>query len=324
MKAAVYSRYGDADVVGIKQIDKPVPKAGEVLIRIRATTVSSADWRVRSLVMPPGFALLARPALGLFGPRKPVLGTELSGDVEAVGADVTAYKPGDAVIAFPGGGFGCHAEYRTMKETGVITRKPASLSYKEAAALSFGGMTALDFLKNKGNIRRGDKVLVVGASGAVGSAAVQLARHFGADVTGVCSAANRDLVMSIGANRVIDYAREDFTKNDETYDIILDAAGTAPFARSKASLKDNGRLLLVLCGLPALLQSPWIALTSDKRVFAGPAAENARDIATLGELAEQDAFKPVIDRVYPLEQIVEAHRYVDTGRKKGSVVITVT
>ena len=323
MKAAVYSRYGAADVVTIKEIDKPAPKANEVLIRIRATTVSSGDWRVRSLSMPPGFALLARPALGLFGPRKPVLGTELSGDVEAVGADVRAFKPGDAVIAVPGGSFGCHAEYRTMPETGAIARKPANLSYEEAAALSFGGMTALDFLKNKGNIQPGDKVLVVGASGAVGSAAVQLARHFGAEVTGVCSAASRALVMSIGAGKVIDYSREDFTANGETYDIILDAAGTAPYARCKTSLKENGRLLLVLSGLSALLQMPWVALTSRRRIFAGPAAENPRDLAILSELAEQGAFKPLIDRVYPLERIVEAHTYVDTGRKKGSVVITV-
>ena len=323
MKAAVYSRYGAADVVTIKEIDKPAPKANEVLIRIRATTVSSGDWRVRSLSMPPGFALLARPALGLFGPRKPVLGTELSGDVEAVGADVRAVTPGDAVLACPGGSFGCHAEYRTMPETGAIARKPANLSYEEAAALSFGGMTALDFLKNKGNIQPGDKVLVVGASGAVGSAAVQLARHFGAEVTGVCSAASRALVMSIGAGKVIDYSREDFTANGETYDIILDAAGTAPYARCKTSLKENGRLLLVLSGLSALLQMPWVALTSRRRIFAGPAAENPRDLAILSELAEQGAFKPLIDRVYPLERIVEAHTYVDTGRKKGSVVITV-
>lgn len=323
MKAAVYSRYGAADVVTITEIDKPAPKPDEVLIRIRATTVSSADWRVRSLVMPLGFALLARPALGFFGPRKPVLGTELSGDVEAVGAEVRAYKPGDAVIAFPGGGFGCHAEYKTMRATGAIAHKPANLSYDEAAAVSFGGMTALDFLKNKGNIQRGDKVLIVGASGAVGSAAVQLARHFGADVTAVCSAANRALVMSIGASRVIDYAREDFTTNGETYDIILDAAGTTTYARCKTSLKENGRLLLVLSGLSALLQMPWVALTSRKRVFAGPASESPRDIAILSELAERGAFKPVIDRVYPMEQIVEAHRRVDTGRKTGSVVVTV-
>jgi NADPH:quinone reductase-like Zn-dependent oxidoreductase len=323
MKAAVYTRYGAPDVVSIQEIAKPVPKPDEVLIRIRATTVSSGDWRMRSLVLPPGFVLLARPALGLFGPRKPVLGSELAGDVEAVGANVRAYKPGDAVIAFPGIGVGCHAEYRTMRETGAIAHKPANLSYEEAAALSFGGMTALDFLVNKGNIRPGDKVLIVGASGAVGTAAVQIARHFGADVTGVCSAANRALVMSLGASRAIDYAREDFTRNGETYDIILDAAGTTTFARCKASLRDNGRLLLVLSSLPALLQAPWIRLTSDKRIVAGPAAENPADIVTLAELAKQGAFKPVIDRTYPLERIVEAHAYVDTGRKKGSVVITV-
>ena len=260
-------------------------------------------------------------APGFLGPD--VIRLEPGVGLEAVGADVRAFKPGDAVIAFPGGSFGCHAEYRTMPETGAIARKPANLSYEEAAALSFGGMTALDFLKNKGNIQPGDKVLVVGASGAVGSAAVQLARHFGAEVTGVCSAASRALVMSIGAGKVIDYSREDFTANGETYDIILDAAGTAPYARCKTSLKENGRLLLVLSGLSALLQMPWVALTSRRRIFAGPAAENPRDLAILSELAEQGAFKPLIDRVYPLERIVEAHTYVDTGRKKGSVVITV-
>jgi len=322
MKAAVYTRYGAPDVVTIRDVAKPMPKADEVLIRIRATTVSSGDWRMRSLEMPRGFALLARPAIGLFGPRKTVLGAELAGDVEAVGANVRTYKPGDAVVAFPGIGLGCHAEYRTIRETGAIAHKPANLSYEEAAALSFGGSTALDYLTTKGNIRRGDTVLIVGASGAVGSAAVQIAKHYGADVTGICSAANRALVLSLGARRTIDYAEEDFTRNGETYDIILDAAGTTRFARCQGSLKDKGRLLLVLSGLPALLQIPWIAMTSDKRVVAGPAAENPADLATLCALAREGAYRPVIDRSYPLERIVEAHRYVDTGRKKGSVVIT--
>jgi NADPH:quinone reductase-like Zn-dependent oxidoreductase len=323
MKAAVYERYGPPDVVEIKEVEKPIIKDDEVLIRIRATTVSSGDWRVRSLDVPFGFGLLARPIFGFFGPRQPILGGELAGDIEAVGKAVTKFKTGDAVFAFPGAGFGCHAEYRAMPEDGSIALKPAGLSYEEAAALSFGGTTALDYLKTKGNIRRGEKILVVGASGTVGSAAVQLAKHFGAEVTGVCSTTNLELVTSIGADKVIDYTQEDFTKNGETYDIILVAAGATSFSRCKGSLNENGRLLMVLCGLPDMAQIPWAALTSSKRVFAGPAAESAQDLLVIKELAEAGAFKPVIDRHYPLQQIVEAHAYVDAGHKKGSVVITV-
>jgi NADPH:quinone reductase-like Zn-dependent oxidoreductase len=323
MKAAVYTRYGSPEVVEVKEIEKPAIKDDEVLIRIRATTVSSGDWRVRSLDLPFGFGLLARPILGFFGPRQPILGSELAGDIEAVGKDVTKFKVGDAVIAFPGASLGCHAEYRAMPEGGSIALKPASLSYEEAAALSFGGTTALDFLKTKGNVQRGEKVLIIGASGTVGSAAVQLAKHFGAEVTGVCSTANLELVTSIGADKVIDYTKEDFTKNGETYDIILVAAGTMSFSRCKDSLNDNGRLLMVVAGLPEMARIPWVALTSSKKVFAGPAAESAQDLLVIKELAEAGMFQPMIDRHYPLEQIVEAHAYVDTGHKKGSVVIIV-
>ncbi len=195
--------------------------------------------------------------------------------------------------------------------------------FEEAAALCFGGATALEFLKRKANIQRGDKVLVIGASGAVGSAAVQLAKHFGAEVTGVCSTANLALVRSIGADHVIDYSREDFTGNGETYDIILVAAGTMPFSRCKGSLRENGRLLRVIAGLPEMAAIPWAALTSTKKILAGPAGERAEDLLSIGELAKAGAFKPVIDRSYPLERIVEAHAYVDSGRKKGSVVITI-
>jgi NADPH:quinone reductase-like Zn-dependent oxidoreductase len=323
MKAAVYARYGSPDVVEVKEVEKPTIKDDEVLIRIRATTVSSGDWRVRSLNMPVGFGLLARPILGFFGPRQPILGSELAGDIEAVGKDVTKFKIGDAVFAFPGASLGCHAEYRAMPEDRPIALKPANLSYQEAAALSFGGTTALDFLKTKGNIQRGEKVLVIGASGTVGSAAVQLAKHFGAEVTGVCSTANLGLVTSIGADKAIDYTKEDFTKNGETYDIILVAAGTTSFSRCKGSLNENGRLLMIVAGLPEMAQIPWAALTSSKKVIAGPAAESAQDLLVIKGLAEAGAFKPVIDRRYSLERIVEAHAYVDTGHKKGSVVITV-
>jgi NADPH:quinone reductase-like Zn-dependent oxidoreductase len=323
MKAAVYERYGPPDVVKLRDVDTPTIKDDEVLVRIRATTVSSGDWRLRSLTMPFGFGVLARPMIGFRGPRRTILGTELAGDIETVGKDVTKFKVGDAVFAFPGAQLGCHAEYRAMDEGGAIALKPACLSYEEAAALPFGGVTALDFLKTKGKVQRGDKVLVIGASGAVGSAAVQLAKHFGAEVTGVCGTANLELVRSIGADKTIDYTKEDFASNGDTYDIILVAAGAASFPRCKHSLAENGRLLLVLSGLSEMVQIPWAALTSNKKVFAGPTAESVEDFRVIKELADTGAFKPVIDRSYPLERIVEAHAYVDTGRKRGSVVINV-
>jgi NADPH:quinone reductase-like Zn-dependent oxidoreductase len=216
---------------------------------------------------------------------------------------------------------GCYAEYKCMSQDGAVARKPAHLTYDEAAAISFGGTTALDFFR-RGKLQRGETVLVNGASGGVGTAAVQLARHFGAEVTGVCSAANLELVKSLGANHVIDYTQEDFTKNGEAYDVIVDTVGTAPFSRSKGSLKERGRLLLVLGGLPDLLQIPWVWMTSRKRVLGGPAFGRPEDVRFLAELAETGEFKPFIDRRYRFEQIAEAHRYVDTGRKRGNVVIT--
>jgi NADPH:quinone reductase-like Zn-dependent oxidoreductase len=320
MKAIVYERYGSPDVLQLKDLAKPVPGDHEVLIKVHATTVNSGDWRVRSLEVPTGFGLIARLALGVFRPRQPILGTELAGEIEAVGKAVTSFKPGDQVFAFCGLRMGCHVEYKTMPEDGMLTAKPKNLSYEEAATLSFGGTTALDYLR-RGKIKAGEKVLVNGASGAVGTAAVQLARYFGAEVTGVCSAANLALVRSLGADRVIDYTKEDFTESGETYDIIMDTAGTAPFPRSKRALKTGGRLLQVLGSLPDLLRIPWVSLTSSKRVIGGPSAERAEDLRFLAQLAEEGKLKPVIDRRYPFEQMIEAHRYVDTGRKRGSVVI---
>lgn len=321
MKAIVYERYGSPEVLELKEVAKPTPKDDEVLIKTYATTVTTGDWRVRSLNVPVGFGLISRLVFGVSRPRQPILGTELAGEIESVGKDVSKFKVGDQVFAFSGAGMGCHAEYKCMPEDGAVALKPANLTYDEAAAISFGGTTALNFFR-RGKLQSGEKVLVNGASGGVGTAAVQLAKHFGADVTGVCSAANVELVRSLGANHVIDYTKEDFTRNGETYDVIVDIAGTAPFSRSKGSLKEDGRLLLVLGGLPDMLQIPWIALTSSKRVIAGPAAEGAEDLRFLAKLAEAGEFKPVIERRYPFEQIVEAHRYVDTGHKKGNVVIT--
>jgi NADPH:quinone reductase-like Zn-dependent oxidoreductase len=321
MKAAVYERYGPPDVLELKEVPKPSPKDNEVLTKIQATTVTSGDWRARSLDMPVGFGLIGRLVFGVSRPRQPILGTELAGDIESVGKDVTKFKVGDQVFAFSGAGMGCHAEYKCMPEDGAVAVKPPNLTYDEAAAISFGGTTALDFFR-RAKIQSGEKVLINGASGAVGTAAVQLAKHFGADVTGVCSAANVELVRSLGADHVIDYTKEDFTANGDTYDIIVDTVGTAPFSRSKGSLKERGRLLVVLGGLPDMLRMPWVSMTSSKKVIAGPAAARADDLRFLAELAEAGEFKPVIDRRYPFEQIAEAHRYVDTGRKKGNVIIT--
>jgi NADPH:quinone reductase-like Zn-dependent oxidoreductase len=323
MKAAVYTKYGPPDVVALTDVPKPAPKDHEILIRIHATTVTTGDWRARSLDLPPGFGLFGRVFFGVFGPRKPILGTELAGEVEAVGKAVTRFKVGDQVFAFAGAGYGCHAEYRTMPEDGLIALKPAKLSFEQAASLSFGGTTALSFLRDKGRIQRGDRVLVVGASGGVGTAAVQLAKHFGAEVTGVCSTANMELVRSIGADKVIDYTKEDFAKDGETYDIILDTTGTAPFSRCEHALNKGGRLLVVLGSLAQAIGMDRPPRQSGKRVIASPVTVKLEDMQLLARLAESGALKPVIDRSYPLESAAEAHSYVDTGHKRGSVVLSV-
>lgn len=321
MKAIVYERYGSPDVLQLKEVGKPTPKNNEILIKTHVTTVTSADCRVRSLNVPTGFGLIMRLVFGISRPRQPILGSELAGVIESVGKNVSKFKAGDAVFAFSDAAMGCHAEYKCMAENGAVALKPSNLAFEEAAALSFGGTTALDFLR-RGKLKRGESVLVNGASGAVGIAAVQIANHFGAFVTGVCSSANMELVKSLGASHVIDYTQEDFTQNGETYDVIVDAVGTAPFSRSKASLKERGRLLMVLAGLPDMLQALWMSMTGSKKVVAGPVTVRIEDLHFLSGLAEAGEFKPVIDRHYPFEQIAEAHRYVDTGRKKGNVVIT--
>jgi NADPH:quinone reductase-like Zn-dependent oxidoreductase len=321
MRAAIYRSYGAPEVVGIEDVAKPAPKRNEVLIRVHASTVSSGDWRARSLAMPPGFGPIAPFVFGVARPRQPILGTELSGEIEAVGTKVTKFKPGDPVFAFPSFAMGAHAEYRTMPQDGRIALKPRNLSHLEAAALSFGGVTALQFLRDRAEVRRGDKVLVIGASGAVGSAAVQLAKHFGADVTGVCSAGNADLVKSIGADRVIDYAKDDFTRANDQYDIICDTMGVTSFAGCTDALKPGGRLLLVASGLAHVLAAG--AKPDGKSVMAGTGNATVEHILFLKALAEAAAFKPVLDQCFPLEEIVKAHQRVDTGRKTGSVVILV-
>lgn len=322
MKAAVYRGYGPPDVVEIAEMPTPEPKDDEVRIRVVASTVSSGDWRARSLQLPKGFGPLGRVAFGFTRPRQPILGTELAGVIDKVGSAVRAFAPGDEVFAFPGGKLGAHAAFVCIREDGPIARRPKNLSWEEAAALSFGGTTALHFLR-AARLRAGETILINGASGAVGSAAVQLARHLGAEVTCVCSAANAEIVRRLGAHHVIDHGAEDFTANGVQYDVILDTVGNAPFSRCASSLGTGGRFLLVIGGLSDLLAAPWQSMRSGKKVIGGVAGEKAEDLRELAELAEAGVFRPLIDARFPFDAIVEAHRRVDSGRKRGSVVVMV-
>ncbi len=321
MKAATYAKYGSPDVVRIADIPTPMPKDDEVLIRVHATTVSSADARLRSMTLPRGFGLIGRLIFGITGPRQPILGSELSGTVTAIGAGVTRYAVGDPVIAFPGVKMRAHAEYRTMPQDGAIVAKPANLTFEQGAALAFSGTTALHYLRDKGQIKPGDRLLVLGGSGCVGSAAVQLGRAFGAHVTATTSARNADLVRSLGAERVIDYTMQDFTTEDIRYDLILDTVGGTTFARAIPCLRSGGRFLMVLADLAqtfaALRKGP-----DGKRAMGGPAPERSADLAFLADLAAGGEILPVIDRVYPFDQIAAAHAHVDTGHKRGSVVVS--
>ncbi len=320
MKTVVYERYGPPEVLQFRDVAKPTAKDNEVLVKTLATTVTSGDWRVRSLSLPPGFGPMGRLAFGILRPRQPVLGSELAGEVQAVGKAVTRFKPGDAVFAFTDVAMGCHAEFRCIPEDGLLALKPPGLTFAEAAALSFGGTTALSFFR-RAKLQPGERVLVNGASGSVGTAAVQLARHFGAHVTGVCSAANAELVRGLGASQVIDYAAQDFTQLGQSWDVVMDTAGTAPYSRSGAVLNAGGRLLMVLGGLADMLHAPCVNLSTRHKVVAGPVAVRPEDLQLLAGLAQAGEFKPVVDRCYPFEQIVDAHRHVDTGRKRGNVVV---
>ena len=321
MKAVVVERYGPPEVLQLKEVPKPVPKDNEVLVRIRATTVNSGDARVRALRVPRGLGVPVRLRLGIVRPRQPILGFELAGEIEAVGRSVTTYKPGDRVVGSAGFAFGCHAEYRCLPDAAALALIPDSMSFEDAVSLCFGGATAVYFFR-RGSLKRGETLLINGASGAVGTMAVQLAKHSGAEVTGVCSTANLDFVKSLGADHVIDYTTEDFSRSGVTYDAIMDNVGNAPFSRSRASLKPGGRFLMVVGNLPQLIAAGF------QRQVIGGAADDAEAITAevyryLLDLAAAGEIRPVIDRTYPLDRISDAHAYVDTGRKRGSVVITV-
>jgi 2-desacetyl-2-hydroxyethyl bacteriochlorophyllide A dehydrogenase len=326
MKAIVWTKYGPPEVLQLREVAKPAPKETEVLIRIHATTVTAGDCEMRSLKFPVWLSLPMRIYAGIKNPQRvTILGQELAGEIESVGKDVKLFKKGDKVFATTGFGFGAYAEYKCLPEEpkmGALASKPVNMTYEEAAAVPTGGLEALHFLR-KGNIQSGQKVLIIGAGGSIGTFAVQLARYFGAEVTGVDSSGKLDMLRSIGADQVIDYTQEDFTKNGETYDVIFDVVGKSSFSRSLRSLKQNGRYLLANPGLTQMVRGPWTSMISSKKVLFGAASQKTEDLIFLKELIEAGKIKPVIDRRYPLELTAEAHSYVETGEKTGNVVITV-
>jgi 2-desacetyl-2-hydroxyethyl bacteriochlorophyllide A dehydrogenase len=327
MKAIVWTEYGPPDVLQLKEVTTPTPQDNEVLIRIYATTVTAGDCEQRSLKLPFWLALPMRAYVGLIRPtRITILGMELAGKIEAVGNDVTRFRSGDQVFAATGfARMGTYAEYICLPEEpedGALALKPATMTYEEAAAVPVGGLEALHFLRQVA-IQSGQKVLINGAGGTIGTFAVQLAKYFGAEVTGVDSMGKLDMLRSIGADQVIDYTREDFTDSGETYDVILDVVGKSSFSGSIRSLKQNGRYLLANPGLSQMVRGRWTSRTSSNKVIFGAAHLKTEDLLSLKELIEAGKLTSVIDRCYPLEQIVEAHRYVETGQKQGHVVITV-
>ena len=323
MKAIVYTKYGPPDVLQLKEVRTPTPKDNEVLIRTYAATVTAGDCELRSFKFPIWFWLPLRIYVGLIRPtRVNTLGQELAGEIESVGKHVKLFSKGDQVFAATGMGFGAYAEYKCMREEKTLAIKPANMTYEEAAAVPTGGLNALHFLR-KGNIQSGEKVLINGAAGNIGSFAVQLAKYFGAEVTGVDSTGKLDMLRSIGADHVIDYTEEDFTKNGETYDVIFDVVAKSSFLRSVRSLKQNGRYLLANPRVLSMVRGLWTSMISRKKVIFQFASYKTEDLIVLKELIEVGKLKSVIDRGYRLEQIPEAHRYVDQGHKTGNVVITV-
>lgn len=322
MKAILCPRYGPPEVLRAADIPEPQPREGEILIEVRASAVNSADARIRAMRMPsPLFEILGRAALGLRGPRRPVLGAEAAGVIRSVGAGVTAFRPGDAVLAVLGLRFGGHAERVCVRAKAPVVRVPEGLTFEQAAAVPFGFLTALYYLRDLGNVRSGMRVLVVGASGSVGLAAVQLARMFGAEVTGVCSAGNAALVLDLGARRVIDYHTSDFTRERGTYDIIFDTVGVTTFARTRAVLSPMGRFLPAVMTGRELLQIARTSFTKGARVVGGVTPERRDDLAfILGNVASGE-LRAVIDCALPWGEFVEAHRRVDSGRKVGAVVL---
>lgn len=329
MKAMVYTEYGTPDVLHLSEVPKPTPKDDEILVRVRATDVGFGDlmarqfntFTPRSFNMPSILWLYARLEMGLSKPKKQILGGEFAGEVEAVGSAVTRFKPGDQVFGYPSSNLGAYAEYICMSETASVMLKPANMTYEEATTVPYGALTALNLLK-KVDIQPGQKVLINGASGSIGAAALQLAKAYGAHVTAVCGTPRRDYVKALGADKVIDYTREDFTRSGETYDVILDILGKTSFARCKKSLKPNGRLLYASFKMKQLFQMLWTSIRGGKRVICALAMDKQADLAQIRELVEAGKIKAILDRCFPLERAAEAHRYAESGQKRGSIVLT--
>ena len=325
MKAVLHTRYGPPDLLQFKEVDKPTPKDNEVLVAIHATTVSTGDCNMRN------FTFVTRSMLPfaklMFGIGKPwkarVLGTELAGEVESVGKGVKKFKKGDRIVASTGMAGGGHAQYACLPETGALVLKADSLSWEEAVAIPFGANTALYFLRDLGKLEAGQQLLIIGASGSIGSAGVQLAKHFGATVTAVCSGANIDMVTSLGADRAIDYTKEDFTTKADTYDVIFDIVGATSFRRCRHALKPHGVFLQNIMGFTGMVGILWTSIAGGQKLKGGVAMENPARMSFIADLVAAGKLKPVVDRSFPLERIAEAFKHVERGHKKGNVVITV-
>lgn len=324
MKAIVHTKYGAPDELQLKEVEKPIPKDNEVLIKIKATTVTTSDCNVRNFTfVPKSFILFARIMFGFKKPKINILGIDLAGEIEAVGKDVKLFKKGDHVFGSPGTKMGGHAEYTCVPENGALAIKPTDTHWEEAASISLAGNTAMFFIRDLAKIQTGQKILIHGASGAIGSYAVQLARYYGAEVTGVCSGTNAEMVKSLGADNVIDYTKEDFTKSDERYDFVFDVVGKTTFSQCKGILKQKGIYLENMLELKDIIKMMWTSIIGGKRIKGGISKESAENLNFLIELIESGKVKPVIDRNFPLEKTAEAFKYVEKGHKKGNVTITV-
>ena len=324
MKAIVHTKYGPPDELQLEQVDKPVPRDNEVLIKIHATTVTTTDCNARNFTfVPKSFVFFARVMFGFKKPKINILGIDLAGEIEAAGKDVKLFKKGDHVFGSPGTKFGAHAEYCCVPEDGALAIKPAGMRWEEAAAISLAGNTALFFIRDLAKIQSGQKILIHGASGAIGTYAVQLAKYYGAEVTGVCSAKNAEMVKSLGADKVIDYTKEDFTKNDERYDFVFDVVGKTTFSQCKGILKPRGIYLENMLELKGFLKMMLTSIIGGKKIKGGVATARAENLIFFIKLIESGTIKPVIDRIFPLEKTAEAFQYVEQGHKKGNVIITI-
>jgi NADPH:quinone reductase-like Zn-dependent oxidoreductase len=324
MKAIVHTKYGPPDELQVREVEKPVPRDNEVLIKMHTSTVTTTDCNVRNFTfVPKSFTLFARLMFGFKKPKINILGIDLAGEIEAIGKDVKLFKKGDLVFGSPGTKFGGHAEYCCVPENGALALKPLHMSWEEAAALSLAGNTALFFIRDLAKIQAGQKILIHGASGAIGTYAVQIARFYGAKVTGVCSGSNADLVRSLGADKVIDYTKEDYTQSDERYDFVFNVVGKTTFSQCKGILKQKGIFLDNMLELTGFLKIIWTSIIGGKKIMGGVSKESAENLNFFIKLFEIGKLKPVIDRSFPLEKTAEAFQYVEKGHKKGNVIIII-